>query len=137
MASLFQRLVDLGRAHLNGLFTAREPEASTRTVWETDFKTQEQSRDDASTTASSFEEPASAGHGLPHSDELVRCYRLLDLPFGTPLAQVTKQWKAYLRRCHPDRHANDPAKEADATFLTQQLNDAYRKITQAWKRHQR
>ncbi len=137
MSSLFQRLVDLGRAHLHGLFTARTSVTPPRSDWERDFETREQPQDRSSSTASSFEETASAGHGIPYSDELARCYRLLDLPFGTPLAQVTKQWKAYLRRCHPDRHVNDPANQADATFLTQQLNDAYRKIKQAWQRHQR
>jgi hypothetical protein len=84
-----------------------------------------------------FEEPASAGHGLPYSVELARCYRLLDLPFGAPMAQVTRQWKTYLKQCHPDRYANDPAKQADATFLTQQLNDAHQKIKAAWEQRQR
>jgi hypothetical protein len=53
------------------------------------------------------------------------------------MAQVTRQWKTYLKTCHPDRYANDPAKQADATFLTQQLNDAHQKIKVAWEQHQR
>jgi curved DNA-binding protein CbpA len=84
-----------------------------------------------------FEEPASAGHGLPHSAELDRCYRMLDLPFGAPMEQVTKQWKTYLKKWHPDRYANDPAQQADATLVTQQLNDAHKKIKAAWERYQR
>lgn len=136
MASLFQRLVDLGRAHLHGLFTSGDSAASTRDPWESDFATHEHRRDDTFKTTPPAEEATASAHGLPYSDELARCYRLLDLPFGTPLQQVAKQWRTYLKRCHPDRHASDPAKQADATFLTQQLNDAYRKIKQAWERHE-
>ena len=53
------------------------------------------------------------------------------------MEQVTKQWKTYLKQCHPDRYAQDPAKQAEATILTQQLNDAYQKIKAAWEQHQR
>jgi curved DNA-binding protein CbpA len=53
------------------------------------------------------------------------------------MQRVTRQWRAYLKKVHPDRHANDRAKQADATVLTQQLNDAYTKIKLAWERHQR
>ncbi|MGE3537187.1 MAG: DnaJ family molecular chaperone [Candidatus Tectimicrobiota bacterium] len=133
MASLLQRLVDLGRSQFNHLFGARASGASAQTTWEPEFEAQEET----TYTEPPFEAQDAPGQGLPYSDELARCYRLLDLPYGVPLEQVARQWKAYLRRCHPDRHANDPAKQADATFLTQQLNDAYRKIKQAWERRQR
>ena len=138
MAGIFERLVQLGRAHLYDFLTQRWPGGSSSHTWETDFKTHEHTQDDAFHHSSPpFEEPASAGHGLPHSAELARCYRLLDLPFGVPMAQVTRQWKTYLKTCHPDRYANDPAKQADATFLTQQLNDAHQKIKAAWEQYQR
>ena len=135
MAGILQRLVQLGRVHLNDFLAQRWPGASSPPRWETDFETQERTQRD--TSPPPFEEPAPAGHGLPHSAELARCYRLLDLPFGVPLAQVSRQWKTYLKKCHPDRYANDPTKQADATFLTQQLNDAHQKIKAAWERHQR
>ena len=137
MAGIFQRLAQLGRAHLNDFLGQRWPGASSHPTWETDFETQEHTPHDAFNSPPPFEGPAPAGHGLPHSVELARCYRLLDLPFGTPIEQVTRQWKTYLKQCHPDRYANDPAKQADATFLTQQLNDAHQKIKAAWERHQR
>jgi hypothetical protein len=105
--------------------------------WGTDFGAREEERRAASDATPPFAEPASESHGLPYSDELARCYRLLDLPFGAPMPQVTRQWKAYLKKSHPDLHANDSARQADATVLTQQLNDAYKKIRLAWKRHQR
>lgn len=137
MAGIFQRLVDMGRAHLNDFLGQRWPGASSPPIWETDFETQGHTHHDASHSPPPFEEPAPAGHGLPHSAELARCYRLLDLPFGVPMQQVTKQWKTYLKKCHPDLYANAPAKQADATLLTQQLNDAHQKIKVAWERHQR
>ena len=134
---ILQRLVQLGRTHLNDFLTQRWPGVSSTSSWDTDFTTQEQTYRDAFGSAPPFEEPAPAGHGLPYSVELAQCYRLLDLPFGAPMQRVTRQWKAYLTKAHPDRHANDPAKQADATVLTQQLNDAYTKIKVAWERHQR
>jgi len=137
MAGIFQRLVQLGRAHLNELLEQRWPGAASPSTWEKDFETQERTRHDTFNAPPPFEEPASAGHGLPHSAELDRCYRMLDLPFGAPMEQVTKQWKAYLKKCHPDRYVNDPTKQADATFLTQQLNDAHKKIKAAWEQYQR
>ena len=137
MASILQRLVQLGRVHLNELLEQCWPGASSPSMWKKDFKTWESTQHDTFNAPPPFEEPASAGHGLPHSAELDRCYRMLDLPFGAPMEQVTKQWKTYLKKCHPDRYVHDPAKQADATFLTQQLNDAHKKIKVAWERHQR
>jgi len=138
MASIVQRLLQLGRAHLNDFLSQRWPGAPSSPTWETDFETYEHTHDDASHNSTPpFEEPAPAGHGLPRSAELARCYRLLDLPFGAPMEQVTRQWKTYLKKCHPDRYAKDPNKQADATFLTQQLNDAHQKIKAAWEQYQR
>jgi hypothetical protein len=134
MAGIVERLWQLGRAHLNDFFEQRwssSPPTSQR--HDADFTTQE----DTSRTPPPFEEPAASRTGLPRTEELVRSYRLLDLPFGTPMEKVTRQWKAYLKKCHPDRYAKDPAKQADATLLTQQLNDAHQKIKLAWERYQR
>ena len=130
MAGIFQRLAQLGRAHLYDFLIQHWPGGPSSPTWETDFETYERTHDDAFHSSPPFEE-------LPHSAELARCYRLLDLPFGAPMAQVTRQWKTYLKKCHPDRYANDPAKQADATFLTQQLNDAHQKIKVAWEQYQR
>ena len=137
MAGILQRLVDLGRAHLNDFLAPRWPGASSTSTWETDFANQEQTHSTGFGSSPPVEAPAPAGHGLPYSVELARCYQRLDLPFGAPMERVTRQWRAYLKQVHPDRHANDPAKQADATILSQQLNDAYTKIKLAWKRHQR
>ena len=137
MAGILQRLVHLGRVHLNDLLAQHWPGASSTSTWDPDFATHEQPHSAGEGSSTPFEEPSPDGHGLPYSAELARCYQLLDLPFGTPLEQVARQWKAYLMKAHPDRHAQDPAKQADATVLSQQLNDAYKKIKVAWERHQR
>ena len=137
MAGILQRLVQLGRAHLNDFLGQRWPGASSPPRWEPDFETPGRPPRDDFHAPPPFEAPAPGAPGLPHSAELARCYRILDLPFGAPLEQVTRQWKTYLKHCHPDRYANEPAKQADATLLTQQLNDAHQKIKVAWERHQR
>ena len=70
---------------------------------------------------------------LPYGTDLADAYRLLDLPFGAPLADANRRWKAYLKRCHPDRFHGDPERQAEATELTQQLNAAHDLIEAAWK----
>ncbi len=70
---------------------------------------------------------------LPRNAELADAYRLLDLPFGAPLADANRRWKTYLKRCHPDRFHADPSRQTEATELTQQLNTAYDLIETAWK----
>src|SRR5499433_2199 len=68
MAGIFQRLVQLGRAHLNDLLTQHWSGGSSAPTWETDFETYEHTQDDAFHHSSPpFEEPAPADHGLPHS----------------------------------------------------------------------
>ena len=137
MAGILQRLVQLGRAHLNDLLAQRWPGTSSARGWETEFATHEQTHSETDDAPPPEAESASGSHGLPYNAELARCYQVLDLPFGVPMEQVTRQWKAYLKKAHPDRHANDPAKQAEATILTQQLNDAHQKIKLAWERHRR
>ena len=78
-------------------------------------------------------EPPQPTSPLPYSAGLADAYRLLDLPFGAPLADANKRWKTYLKRCHPDRFHADPLRQADATELTQQLNAAHARIEGAWK----
>jgi hypothetical protein len=77
-----------------------------------------------------------ATHDLPHSAELASCYEALDLPFGAPLEQVTRRWREYLLKCHPDRHARDPDRLPDAHKLTQLLTQAYQTIKKAWEEFQ-
>ncbi|MEW6264742.1 MAG: J domain-containing protein [Thermodesulfobacteriota bacterium] len=72
---------------------------------------------------------------LPYSRELAECYAALDLPYGAPMAEVTRRWREYLKKCHPDRHANAPDKLPDANKLTRLLTQAYETIKEAWQSH--
>ena len=134
MAALLNRLARLTRAHLSDFLARRWPGWRVEPPWHTDSEAQEEAESDQGFSASPFE--ASTKSGLPYSEALAEAYRALDLPFGVPMEQATRQWKTYLKKCHPDRYTNDPAKQADATRLTQELTRAYEKIKVAWRQHQ-
>ena len=72
---------------------------------------------------------------LPYSRELAMAYEALDLKFGRPLPEVTRQWRRYLQKCHPDRHFNNPEKLELANQLTRILTDAHEKIRKAWEQY--
>jgi hypothetical protein len=138
MATLFKRLVNLTRAHLYDLLEKHTSRPTRGPHWDSDFTFRERGpADDPSyTSTATAGDAAHATSGLPYSEELARCYSLLDLPFGTPMEEVSKRWKTYLKKCHPDRYANDPGKLAEATELTQALTGAHDTIQAAWKRYQ-
>lgn len=71
--------------------------------------------------------------GLPRSPEVARAYEALDLPYGVPMAEVTRQWKNYLKKCHPDLQAGNPERIKEANRLTAALTAAYEKIKTAWQ----
>jgi hypothetical protein len=134
MSELLKRLLRLTQAHLTDLLVRHWPGQRTDT-WDMDFEPQENMGTSQDTSAPPFE--TRTNNGFPYNAELAEAYRALDLPYGVPLAQVSRRWKAYLKQCHPDRYANDPDKLADATKLTQELTSAYEKIKGAWERHHR
>lgn len=132
MSEILRRLARLTRAHLYDLWdrhwqrqSADPPPASQRP--------QAAEPAEGSSSAPSDTHPR---RSLPYSDELAGDYGTLDLPFGAPMHQVNKRWKTYLKKCHPDRYANDPEKQADATRLTQELTQAYENIKRAWAYYQ-
>lgn len=135
MSELFKRLAQLARAHLADLFEQHWPGRPPDQEWQHDPGAWRDAEPPPEPPPPPFE--GSARHGVPYSEELARHYRALDLPFGTPMAQVTKRWKTYLTKCHPDRYANDPVKQADATKLTQELTRAHEKIKAAWEQYHR
>jgi hypothetical protein len=129
MSEILGRLVQLTRAHLQDFLEHRWRRWRAARPWDTNDATS-----DDPEAADRFSTSSSEAHsGLPYSEELAGYYRDLDLPFGAPMEQVTRRWKTYLKKCHPDRYANDLDKQADATRLTQELTRAYEKIKAAWE----
>jgi len=133
MSELFKRLARLTRAHLSDLLEQHWPGRRSDPAWDFDPGARSDPDPPHEPPPPPFETHTRSG--LPYSEELARHYRALDLPFGAPMAQVTKRWKTYLKKCHPDRYANDPVKQADATKLTQELTRAHEKIKAAWEQY--
>ena len=146
MTDLLQRLLNIARAHLYDVLDL--PGSTASSWWDTESTTS-----DAGDTGDTGRQSSGNGRyrrsgpasgatsytasGLPHSPELARAYALLDLPFGAPEKEVSERWKTYLKQCHPDRFATDPAKHADATELSQALTEAHHAIQAAWKQYAR
>lgn len=55
-------------------------------------------------------------------------FRNLEVPVGTPLAEVKKAHKKLMTAFHPDRHSGDPARQATATKIAQKLNESFARI---------
>ncbi|ETW97160.1 MAG: hypothetical protein ETSY1_23760 [Candidatus Entotheonella factor] len=144
MSELLQRLLNIARSHLQDFIDPFRPGYTIPPYWDLDdsepgasYGQGDDHRSRAGRT-SGFDSSARPHQdsGLPYSTELAHCYDLLDLPYGAPMDEVNKRWKSYLKRCHPDLFANDPARQAEATELTQALMGAQSKIEAAWKRYQ-
>jgi hypothetical protein len=133
MVDLLKRLAHLTRAHLHDFLQPYRGSGHRHAGWDAQPGIENEPWGSTHDTPSSFDSPGL--DGLPYSDALASSYRVLDLPFGVPLEQVAKRWKAYLKKCHPDRYANDPQKQAEATELTQELTRAYESIRAAWQQH--
>ncbi|MEM1204759.1 MAG: J domain-containing protein [Acidobacteriota bacterium] len=65
-----------------------------------------------------------AGAGA-RDPEMAAWYANLEVPYGSDLETVTRAWKRLVRDYHPDRHAQDPGRQEDATELLKGLNHAY------------
>ena len=70
--------------------------------------------------AVSIQDPGLAGY-----------YANLDLPYGADLAAVKAAWKRLMKKYHPDRHVQDPAKRQAANELAAELTRAYRELARA------
>lgn len=72
----------------------------------------------------SFDKPTASG--IPA--ELKMDFRNLEVPVGTPFPEVQKAYKRLMTAFHPDRHSNNPEKQATATKVSQKLNASYQRI---------
>lgn len=59
---------------------------------------------------------------------IIEDYKVLGLPFASPMPEVKSAYKRLLKEHHPDRHTGDPARLKRATELSARINDAYRRI---------
>ena len=59
------------------------------------------------------------------AQELERWYRTLELEPGAPLEEIRRAYRTLVKRYHPDRYANDPAKYAAANEVVQRVTAAY------------
>ncbi len=69
---------------------------------------------------------AAAGSGVGKT--LAQYYANLEVPVGADLETVKRAYRKLMRRYHPDRHADDPAKFKTATELAQSLTRAYMEV---------
>ena len=62
------------------------------------------------------------------SDPIARAYAQLGIPPGTSPARLRKQYRALVRKWHPDRFASDPQGQAEAADRMREINAAYQLI---------
>jgi DnaJ-domain-containing protein 1 len=61
-------------------------------------------------------------------DPIARAYAALEVPPGSDFEAVRKQYRALMRKYHPDRHTASPEKQKAANELAQKLTDAYKTL---------
>ena len=69
-----------------------------------------------------------------HPARLRKAYRALELDYGAGSDAVRHAHRRLMRRYHPDRFAQDPARLADATRVAQQLTEARDLLLEALER---
>jgi DnaJ-domain-containing protein 1 len=67
--------------------------------------------------------------GTPARDpRLAQLYAQLECPYGADLNAVRKQYRAMMRKYHPDMHSGNADKQRLATDLSQRLTMAYNEL---------
>jgi DnaJ-domain-containing protein 1 len=71
--------------------------------------------------------PTAAASRRPAGQDprLAQLYAQLECPYGADMNAVRKQYRALMRKYHPDMHSNSPEKQRLATELSQRLTMAY------------
>jgi len=59
---------------------------------------------------------------------LAQLYAQLECPYGADLTTVRKQYRALMRKYHPDVHSGHPDKQRIATELSQRLTQSYNEL---------
>ena len=63
-------------------------------------------------------------------DRTAQLYAQLECPYGADINTVRKQYRALMRKYHPDLHSRDAEKQRLATDLSQRLTAAYNELRQ-------
>ena len=63
-------------------------------------------------------------------DAIARAYATIGVRPGASARELKRQYKKLVRQWHPDRYANDPAGQAEATVRMRLINDAYATLEQ-------
>jgi DnaJ-class molecular chaperone len=71
---------------------------------------------------------------LTPSEQLARAFATLDLPPDSSAGDAHRQYRRLAKRWHPDRHAGDPAAEAEASQRMRQINMAFALVRPALRR---
>ena len=58
-------------------------------------------------------------------DPVARAYAAIGVPRGASARDLKRQYKRLVRQWHPDRWANDPIGQAEASSRMRVINDAY------------
>jgi hypothetical protein len=69
------------------------------------------------------------------SDPARHAYATLGLPPGASPKQIKLRYRELVKRWHPDRHASDPAGQAEAARQMAQITQAYRTLLEAQGSH--
>jgi hypothetical protein len=64
-------------------------------------------------------------------DPLDRAHATLGLRRGCTQAELKRTYRDLVRRWHPDRHAGDPAGQAEATVKLREINGAFRMVARS------
>jgi hypothetical protein len=73
-------------------------------------------------------EPHEDTKSTPSQDaRLASYYRMLELPYGSPLYNVKASYKRLMKKYHPDKFQSEEQRQT-ATELVQKLNEAYSEL---------
>jgi hypothetical protein len=61
-------------------------------------------------------------------------YDALELPLGADFEQIKSAYKKQMKRYHPDRFHNEPAKQKIAEQVSKKINEAYSYFEQKYKK---
>lgn len=113
--TIASRVSRLLRSQFNNLFRDEDREAARRfgeKVWQ-------EAKKAARETQSAYQE------GVTGKNPLREAYKALEVPYGSDWETIKASYRKLIRLYHPDKHAGDAKKQASATKVMQQLNEAY------------